>query len=218
MASQRVYLVHGYGSPKFVLNKIARNLEKNGFQTINYGYPSITEDLGNLGHDLYLNLSRSGYDTVNFVTHSMGALVVRSMLRFVDESEKFPVIFRIVMIAPPNRGADIADLYVSKKLYKPFLGPNFKLMTTDSLSFANQLPVPKHSEVGIVVGIKGNERGYNHRIKGDNDGRIKPERTVLGNEKDKVVFHDEHTRLTQDSRVIKLVIEFLRKGSFHTKA
>jgi hypothetical protein len=217
MASHRIYLIHGYGSPKFVLNKIERNIKKNGFQTINYGYPSVAEDLDNLGHDLYLNIKEAGYDTVSFVTHSMGALVVRSMLRFVVESEKFPVIFRMVMIAPPNKGADIADLYASNKLLKPFLGPNFKHMTTDSLSFTNKLPVPVNSEVGIIVGIKGNEHGYNPLIKGDNDGRLKPERTDLANEKDKAVIHDEHTHLTQNPRVVKLVIEFLKEGIFLSK-
>jgi hypothetical protein len=217
MASHRIYLIHGFGSPKFVLNKIERNIKKNGFHTINYGYPSKTKDLDKLGQDLYRDIKDSGYDTVSFVTHSMGALVVRSMLKNIQHAEKYPVLYRMVMIAPPNKGADIADLYVSNKLLKPFLGPNFKLMTTDSFSYANKLPVPTHSEVGIIVGIKGNEHGYNPLIKGDNDGRLKPERTDLANEKDKAVIHDEHTHLTQNPRVIKLVIEFLKLGIFQSK-
>jgi hypothetical protein len=212
--SHHIYVIHGYGSPKIVMNKITENLKKEGFQTTNYGYRSIADNLDELGDNLFHEIKNSEFDTVSFVTHSMGALVVRSMLRYIVLAKKFPVIYRIVMIAPPNKGADIADLYVSNKLLLPFLGPNAKLMTTDSLSYANQLPLPDHSEVGIIAGIKGKEYGYNRKLKGDNDGRIKPEHTTLCVENDRAIIHDEHTHLTQNPTVIKLVVEFMKRGKF----
>jgi triacylglycerol esterase/lipase EstA (alpha/beta hydrolase family) len=215
--SHHIYVIHGYGSPKIVMSKITGKLQKEGFQTTNYGYRSIADNLDKLGDNLFHEINNSEFDTVSFVTHSMGALVVRSMLRYIVLDKKFPVIYRIVMIAPPNKGADIADLYVSNKLLLPFLGLNAKLMTTDSLSYANQLPQPDHSEVGIISGVKGNEYGYNRKIKGDNDGRIKPEHTTLCIEFDSVIIHDEHTRLTQNPRVTKLVVEFMKVGKFLSK-
>ncbi len=215
--SHIVYLIHGHGSPKFVLNKIERNLNRAGFETKNYGYNSLYVELDELGKELYDDIEKSGYDSISFVTHSMGALVVRSMYKNLDSIEKHPVIFRIVMIAPPNKGAEIADIYAKSAFTKWVLGPNIELLKTDSSSYANNLPVPEDSEVGVIVGIKGDKYGYSLRIKGDDDGRLKPERTTMGIEKDVAVFHEEHTVLTQKRKVIKIILEFLKFGSFISK-
>ena len=118
------------------------------------------------------------------------------------------------MIAPPNHGADIADVFATQKIIKPFLGPNVALMMTDSFSYTNHLPMSGNSEVGIITGIRGGRKGFSPLIEGDNDGLIKPEHTLLGTEKEAVRIHDEHTRLTQNPRVIKMVIGFLKDGTF----
>ena len=91
--SRKVFVLHGYGSPRFVMNKIEKALEKENFQATNCGYKSMADNLDKLGMDLYSAIKESGYDTICFVTHSMGALVVRSMFRYIKTDEKFPVIF-----------------------------------------------------------------------------------------------------------------------------
>lgn len=215
--SQIIYLIHGHGSPKFVLNKIERNLRKAGFKTKNYGYNSLYVELDELGRLLYVNILNSGYDSISFVTHSMGAIVVRSMLQYYDESKKQPVLFRMVMIAPPNKGAEIADVYSRSAFTKWIMGPNIELLKTDSSSYVNKLPVPRSSEVAVIAGMKGTEKGYNHRIKGDNDGRLKPERTTLGIEKEVAIFKEEHTMITQNKKAIALIVEFMKYGYFVSK-
>lgn len=215
--SQIIYLIHGHGSPKFVLNKIERNLRKAGFKTKNYGYNSLYVELDELGRLLYENIKSSGYDTISFVTHSMGAIVVRSMLQYYDDNTKQPVLYRMVMIAPPNNGAEIADVYSRSAFTKWVFGPNIELLKTDSSSYVHKLPVPRSSEVAVIAGIKGSERGYSPRIKGDNDGRLKPERTIMGIEKEVAVFHDEHTMMTQNKKAIAMIVEFMKYGYFITK-
>jgi len=215
--SQIIYLIHGHGSPKFVLNKIEKNLKKSGFKTKIYGYNSLYVELDELGKQLHESIFSEGYDTISFVTHSMGAIVVRSMLQYYDENKHHPVLYRMVMIAPPNKGAEIADVYLKSAFTKWVLGPNIELLKTDSSSYVNRLPVPQSSEVAVIAGIKGSERGYSPRIKGDNDGRLKPERTTMGIEKEVAIFHDEHTMMTQNKRVIALIVEFMKYGRFISK-
>jgi hypothetical protein len=139
------------------------------------------------------------------------------MLQYSLKDNDFPLIYRIVMIAPPNNGAEMADFYASFKILKKLLGPNVEHMKTDSGSYARKLPIPSNSEVGVIIGIRGRKYGYNPFIDGDNDGLLSPEKTRLGIEKDIAVIKNEHTVLTQKKVVCKLVIEFLRSGTFISK-
>ena len=216
-SNQKIFVLHGYGSPKFMMNKIDRELKKEQFITENYSYKSMSVDLDSLGNQLYQDVKRSKFDTVSFVTHSMGALVVRSMLKYSLSDKDFPKIHRIVMIAPPNSGAEIADFYASFEILKKLLGPNIEHMTTDSDSYARKLPIPYNTEVGIIVALRGKKFGYNPFIKGDNDGLLTPERTKLGIEKDVAYIKTSHNLATQKSIVSDLIIEFLKFGAFISK-
>lgn len=216
-ASHKVYIIHGYGNPKEIMNKIDRAVIASGFITENYAYPGFTEDLDSIGKQLYEYIKAENFDSVSFVTHSMGGLVVRTMLKYSGEDPEFPMIYRIVMITPPNQGADIADFFKTKGRIRKILGPNVAKMETDSCSFANCLPTPLNIEVGIMIGIRGKKKGYNRLIEGDNDGLLKPERAYLGNEKDVIIMKHNHFEMTQKKKAIKQVVVFLKKGVFNKK-
>lgn len=215
--SHKVYIIHGYGGTTTMMKKLEKSVKAAHYLTENFAYKSLTIDLDSIGKQLYLNIKKSGIDTVSFVTHSMGGLVVRSMLQYAFNDKQFPVIYRIVMIAPPNGGAEIADFFSSKKGMKKLLGPNVELMRTDSNSYAHKLPKPTHSEVGIIIGIRGKSTGYNPFIPNDNDGLLTPKSARLGNEKDLVYLNEDHNILTQKNIVCKLVVEFLQTGFFISK-
>jgi len=214
--SHKVYIIHGFGGFRFAMNKIENSIKNEKYQTVNYGYKSF-KDLDTIGKQLYLRIKESHIDTVSFVTHSMGALLVRSMLQYSANDKYFPKIFRIIMIAPPNKGTEIADFYSTFGLINYFFGPNVQYMKTDSDSYANRLPKPYDSEIGIIAGIRGKKHGYNLFMEGDNDGGIKPEKTKIGIEKDYITVIGQHNFLLRKKYVSKLVIEFLKYGSFVSK-
>ena len=211
-ANHKVYVIHGFGGFALQMEKINQGLIKEGFQTENYSYHSFSEDLDSLGLDLYRKVKFENFDTVSFVTHSMGALVVRSMYKHLNSVTHFPTIFRIVMLAPPNKGTEVADIY-SGLVTKFLLGPNVEHMKTDSNSYANKLPVPD-CEIGIIAGIKGKKPWFNPFLREDNDGNVSLSLTKLGNEKDAVIIKSRHGFMTQQKSVIKLIISFLKNGSF----
>lgn len=215
--NHKTYVIHGYASPRIIMKKIDTRLKKEKYISENYSYRSISVNLDTLGKQLYTKIKNSGFDSVSFVTHSMGALVVRSMLQYSLKDKNFPVIFRIVMIAPPNKGAEIADFYSSLFILKHLLGPNVRNMQTDSNSYVNHLPIPSHSQIGIIIGIRGKKHGYNPFIKGDNDWVMTPDKTKLGNENDIAYVKHIHNSLPRKKIVCKLVIEFLQFGSFISK-
>ncbi|MDD4971626.1 MAG: hypothetical protein PHT07_19545 [Paludibacter sp.] len=211
-ASHKVYVIHGYGGFALQMEKINKGLMKNGYITENHTYLSLSEDLDSLGHDLYKKVKEENFDTVSFVTHSMGALVVRSMHQYLSPTEHFPYIFRIVMLAPPNKGTELAN-GLSNPALKYILGTNVEHMRTDSNSYANRLPVPT-CETGIIAGIKGTRPWFNPFMKEDNDGVVSLSLTKLGNEKELVIINSTHALMTQQNKVIKLIIYFMKTGSF----
>jgi pimeloyl-ACP methyl ester carboxylesterase len=216
-AAQRVYLIHGFGSSPLAMVKIARAIEKKGLPTTNYRYNSLYRDLDTLGARLRTEIASIPDDTVSFVTHSMGALVVRSMYRFLDSTARFPVIHRIVMIAPPNRGAQIADFFSSNPVIAKVLGPNLVKMRTDSGSYANSLPKPRFGEIGIIVGVRKGKFWFNRSAKDENDGFLTPEKTTLGVEKEIAVVKSSHILITVRQKAVDLTVRFLLTGSFKEK-
>jgi len=213
-ASQNVYLIHGYGSSPLFMKSIEKYLVKNNFHVTNFGYPSLTKDLVICGESLYVNIKRKNPDTVSFVTHSMGALVLRSVINKMAADSQFPRIFRIIMVAPPNHGAEIADFFARSKILQYALGPNLEHLTTDSASLANNLPVPNGYEMGIIIGVNKKNRGFNPFIKGNNDGYLTPKSALLGTEKEDIYVSSGHSMIIHNKKVLGLIKNFLLRGTF----
>jgi len=213
-AQYKVYLLHGYANHKLIMRKIDKDLKKEGFSTENYSFPGLYTDMDSIGKKLYSDILKEKLDTVSFITYSMGGLIVRAMLKYSGTDANFPFIYRLVMISPPNQGADIADFLKSYDILRILLGPNVEKMETDSASYANQLPIPCNIEIGIIIGKRGNKKGYNLLIEGDNDGLIKPENTLLGNEKDTISLKLDHLSLIFRKKSRIKVIKFMKTGYF----
>ena len=215
-ATNKVYLIHGYAGLGLELENIHKVIKKEGFESEIYVYPSLSKDIDSVGVELFKKIQKENYDTVSFVTHSMGALVVRSLYEHIDSLSSFPFIYRIVMIAPPNNGSPVADFFAQFSFIKFIVGPNVNNLTSNPVTGASKYPIPT-CEVGIIAGSYGKKKGFNIFIKDDNDGVVIPEQTKLGIEKDIVFVKSWHIGLLFDKKVIKYVITFLQNGKFETK-
>lgn len=213
-ATSKVYLIHGYGGLGIELREIQKGIEKGGFISEIYSYPSLVKDVDSVGITLFHKIKKENYDTVSFVTHSLGALVVRSVYEHLDTLTSFPFIHRIVMIAPPNNGSPVADFFAQFSFVKHIIGPNINNITTNPLTGAGKYPIPT-CEVGLIAGSYGRKRGFNIFVKGDNDGVLLPEQTKLGIEKDVAFVKSWHIGLLFNKTVKKYVTSFLIYGKFN---
>jgi triacylglycerol lipase len=71
------------------------------------------------------------------VTHSLGGLIVRQL--FTLDAPWRPIISRIVMLAPPNRGASLASALDKGGVLRGVMGPSYAQIAE---GFAETLPVP----------------------------------------------------------------------------
>lgn len=215
-AGHTIYLIHGYGGFSLEMQKIKRSLETDGYRTEFFSYPSMREDIDSAAYHLYLKILADNSDSISFVTHSMGALVARSVFRYLPRNINAPFVFRIVMIAPPNKGTPVADFFVQSRIARFLGGPNLSNLTTDPLGGANSYPVPD-IETGIILGIRGDKKGYNIFLEDDNDGMIIPKHALLGNEQDLAFVKATHAGILYKQETIRLILHFLKKGKFPLK-
>ena len=69
-------------------------------------------------------------------------------------------------------------------------------------------------EFGIIAGGKGDEKGYNPLLAGDNDGVLSVETAKLEGAKDFVVIPAMHPLLQNNSLALAYTLRFLKEGSF----
>lgn len=209
-----VYIIHGVLGGAYEYVRMRKALKKEGYKTSIFSYKSRKEPILDVGKNLYDHIKKEHHQQISFVTHSLGGLVLRAMLRYSFEDTNFPNIHRIVMIAPPNRGT-IAGNYMYKHAFFHFLiGVNLRDVKNDENSLARKLPVNFPGEVGIIAGIRGSKYGYNPFIGEDNDGEIRLEETRLGTEKDFATVKSSHITILQKARTITLTTNFLKTGNF----
>ncbi|GHV43554.1 lipase [Bacteroidia bacterium] len=214
MAQHKIYLVHGFMGAKLELKVLHESIEKEGFTSEIFTYRSLKEDVDSVGKMLFDKVRSDNVDSVSFVTHSMGGLVVRAMYEYINDSIQFSHIQRIVMIAPPNNGSPVADFFVKYPFAEKIGGPNLQNLTTDSVSGAKKYPLPKNCEVGIIIGIADKKDGYNVLLKTENDGLVTPESAKIGIEKDIIYVKATHWGLLFNKKVIENTLSFLKNGKF----
>ncbi len=216
-----VIVVHGLGASRQFMDQLAEFLKENGhFNVINFGYPSTNGDIATHAASLVNVLKHlDGVETVSFVAHSMGNIVIRHALADLAElptAEQPKLKFkRFVMIAPPNHGAEIADEFVDNKLANTFAGEPLQQLAPSKgwESLEQRLAAPSF-EFGIIAGGTGDNDGYLAAIPGDDDGLLSVATTRLSGASDFIVIKGIHQLMPKNEQVQDATLRFLEKGYF----
>ena len=204
-----IYL-HGIGRTSRSMRPILEAMPTDGFVHVPFEYPStrvpIEQAAGYL-HSLIESLT--DVSKISFVVHSMGGLVVRCYLK--DHCD--PRIHRMVMLGTPNSGAELADMLKRNMLFQTVYGPAGQELVTDPNGTIGSLPTPTF-EFGVIAGGKGDERGFNPLLPGDDDGTVTIASTRLAGASDFLRIPKIHTFLMSDETAIAAVKYFLEHGRF----
>lgn len=210
MRGKAVILVHGIMRSSKSFGTIERKFSEKGFLVFGFDYPStrisIIESADYLRQCIN---SLEGIEEINLVVHSMGGLVVRSMLM----QETDPRLKRMVMMGVPNNGAVPADILKSNPLFKSLLGPAGQQLGTEEDGLIPKLPIPDF-EFGILAGGKGDNKGFNPLLKGDDDGTVSVESTRLDGAADFLRLPVLHSFLMHNDKCVEAATNFLQSGKF----
>ncbi|HUG10507.1 MAG TPA: alpha/beta fold hydrolase [Opitutaceae bacterium] len=208
-----VILLHGVSLNRWFMRPIARRLEAAGYDVLNLAYPSRRVPLEKLAADwLPAQLMKSGIQSaqrVSFVAHSMGSLLVR---HYVEHSCP-KSLGRVVFIAPPNCGAELADSGQPKWLFKAVIGINLQALGMSDDAFWRRLPPRVHYPVGTIAGT-GHGNPFGRRLPNPNDGTVTVESTRLEGATDSLELPWSHTAILFHKRTADEALHFLRHGRF----
>ena len=216
-----VIVVHGLGASRQWMDELSEYLtEEGGLSIVNVGYPSTMGEIGGYADSLMSVLNHlDGVETVSFVAHSMGNIVIRHTLndiKSLPEAQRPKLKFdRMVMIAPPNHGASVADNFTDNKLIQRLAGEPLQQLAPGKgwQSLEQRLATPDF-EFGIIAGGQGDGEGYLDKIPGDDDILLSVDTTKLAGASDFALVKGIHQTLPKNDQVQEYVLRFLQKGYF----
>lgn len=207
-----VVLLHGLGRTALSMKRIEWALENEGFRVINVSYPSTRLSVQGAAQWLRELLRQRITDqtaTVHFVTHSLGGIILRQS----HSDHPIQNLGRVVMLAPPNQGSQLADRLKNNRLFRTLTGPAGQQLGTGADSVPSQLG-PADFQLGIIAGDRSLNPWLSRWIPGPDDGKVSVEATRLKGTRDFLLVHRTHTWMMWRHDVIRAVAEFLRHGSF----
>jgi pimeloyl-ACP methyl ester carboxylesterase len=207
-----VVLLHGAGRSPRSMRRIEKALSQHSYQVHNLGYPSRSatiEELANHIEEQIRYIQRHTETKTHFVTHSLGGIILRCFLRSKQPSN----IGRVVMLAPPNQGAVLADYFGGYSLFQWILGPVGAQIGTGSDSLPMSLG-PVDYEVGVIAGNRSLNLLFSLLIPGPDDGRIAVDSTKLTGMTDFIVIPCIHPLIMFSASAINQTIHFLAHGYF----
>ncbi len=217
MPQDGVVILHGLSRRSASMNKIEKKLKKQGYYTVNVDYPSrqkCIEDLAISAIETALQKCQknSHQGKIHFVTHSMGGIIVRYYLAH----HKIEKLGRIVMLAPPNKGCHLVDIYRRWGILKMACGTSVLQLGTDKNSMPVSLPSVDYP-VGIIAGNTDWPLFFFNKLflKGANDGVVTIENTKVEGMQDFIEINWSHSFIVFSDVAIQQICHFLQNGCFN---
>lgn len=213
-----VILLHGLGRTSFSMQKMANQLVDHGYIVSNVHYDSRDYNIEALSiiavNEGLAECRSSDASTVHFATHSLGGILVRYYLseRTIEE------LGRVVMLAPPNHGSEIIDVFGQVPGFFALSGePAPQLGTNGPESIPAQLP-PVNFALGVIAGNRSLSPIFSLALPEQDDGKVTVESTKIDGMSDFIEMPYTHTFIMQRDAVIAQVVHFLQHGEFNHSA
>lgn len=214
--NEHVIILHGLWRTSIAMNKAEAFFQEQGYQVHNLSYPSTTDTIESLVA-LYLEpefekISQQQSNTVHFVTHSMGGILVRYFL----EEHNPKNLGKVVMIAPPNSGSELNDVFPDAKWLHSKPGPAAMQISALPDSWVNQLG-PVNFELGVIAGNSNRNWLTDWLIPSDDDGAVSVASTRVEGMNDFLIVPKSHVKIRRSEIVLKQAAHYLKYGAFYRK-
>jgi len=150
-ASECVILLHGLARSAHSMAELEEKLTRAGYRVENIDYPSREQAIPELAEQAVAEgLKRcqaASASPVNFVTHSLGGILVRYYYTHHSPDH----VGRVVMLGPPNQGSEVVDNLKDVPGFELLNGPAGRQLGTDKQDIPKSLG-PVNFELGVIAG------------------------------------------------------------------
>ncbi len=209
--NEQVIVLHGIARSSSHMEPLAKALKQKGYTVFNLDYPSTKEPLEQLAAGVARQVREKirADQPVHFVGYSMGGIVTRIVLNKYRPDN----LGRVVQLASPNQGSEVADFLKTNPLYESIYGPAGQQLVTEDAGIDELLGTVDY-ELGVIAGNFSIDPVSSSLIPGDDDGKVSIKSTKVDGMKDHVVTSASHTFFPSNQEVIKKTLNFLRFGAF----
>jgi pimeloyl-ACP methyl ester carboxylesterase len=211
MNADFVLLLPGLGRTSRSLQRLQQRLEQEGYCVAALDYPSTRQPVEALASDhLAPAVERcraAGALRIHFVTHSLGAIV----LRYYLAQHPLPEQGRTVMLGPPSQGSEVVDRLGGYAAFRWINGPAGLQLGTGAEALPGLLPHVE-GEVAVIAGTRSINWLLSGLIPGRDDGKVSVERTRTPGLTDFATAPVAHPFLMRDRAVLEMVVAFLQTG------
>lgn len=204
-----VILVHGLWTPAAIFMLHSHWLQRDGYRTLRFGYPSVRAGLAQNAQRLKRFIASVDADEIHLVGHSLGGLIILDMLRQTPD----PRLRRAVLLGTPCVGSHCARRLAGVTGMPALLGRSI----TEWLSRAPQdIAAPQTAvAVGVLAGTRS--AGLGRIVPGlprPNDGVVTVAEARLPGAADFIVLPVAHSEMLASRRCAAQIAAFLGSGGF----
>lgn len=208
-----VVLLHGLARTSWSMEPMEVALKEEGYRVANIDYPSREYPVEELSPKaIGAGLEECGLrsdETVHFVTHSLGGILVRYYLT----KHTINGLGRVVMLAPPNGGSEVVDNLKEVPGFRFVNGPAGVQLGTGSEDVPAKLGKVTYP-VGVIAGTRTVNPILSQYLPNPDDGKVSIERAKVEGMTDFIAIRATHPFIMRNKSAIAQTILFLRLGAF----
>jgi pimeloyl-ACP methyl ester carboxylesterase len=207
-----IVVLHGIVRTYRSMRSLSRFLEAKGYPVLNVDYPSTRIPLESLVehvNEQVIAFNRDPQRKIHYVGYSLGGLLARGVINRYRPSN----LGRVVQLAPPNQGSEVADFWKNNLLFQWIFGPAGQDLGAEERSFARILGSVDF-ELGVIAGNRTWDPISSAMIEGPNDGKVSVESTRVSGLTDHIVIPTSHTFIIYNREAWNQTLHFLEYGKF----
>lgn len=208
-----VILLHGLARTSKSMIPLSKQLRALNYRVVNIGYPSRDFPIATLVEKAIppalAQCRKHPISGISFVTHSLGGI----LLRYYLSTKKIPELKRVVMLAPPNKGSEVADHLKNLLPYQWVNGPVGQELGTEPTSAPNKLGAVDF-DLGVIAGTTSINLLLSLYLPNPDDGKVSVESTKVAGMHDFIALPVSHPFIMKDKDSIAQIIHYLQHGHF----
>ncbi len=203
---EAVVFIHGLFMNGWDMSFMRNRIEDAGYIAHQFSYSSTGSSIEEVVQELHDFIEEIDANTIHYVGHSLGGLVIRYFLHAYPKSPKG----KVVTLGTPHQGSGAAHFFNQYNLGAMFLGESL-----NSGLLGNAPEWTGKRKLGSISGNVGVGMGMLFTgLDSPNDGTVSVEETMLENSADQIQLAASHTGLILSETVAEETLNFLKQGKF----